>query len=573
MTIRTPAILLIGTQQRDALTREFRRYEVDYRIEYADGLAAAIAVTQTLHSQNVPIALVAAQMELPDAAGLVALDCVHAISSAAKRVIVLAWEEFRSSMEGVREAQLAGRIDTSLTIPRGVRDEEFHTAVTELLSDWGWTSDVPVVESVQIVSDGISPLKSQICDFLERLGVPFRVYAPDSDVGRDALTGLDGATPTYPLVVSPLGGVMNAPSIAEIGALFSAGRDPQDGRVYDLAIVGAGPAGLAAAVYGASEGLSTIMLDADAVGGQAGSSSMIRNYLGFPRGISGMRLAQRARSQANRFGAHIYSARPVHAAQLASGPNDVHTLTLDDARVQARALLVATGVAYRRHGVEAVEDFVGLGVHYGAATSAARGCEGKDVYVVGGGNSAGQAAVHLARWARSVIIVIRRPDLSATMSEYLTREIAGNPRIAVRACSEVIDAGGAGRLDWITLRDKNTGGEEKVASHGLFLLLGARPCCDWLPDDVVRDRAGFVVTGRDTPQGTWVDGLPPASLETTVPGVFAAGDIRAGSMKRVASASGEGAAAVPLVHAYLDLVNGDRAVLEPLPTSGAAATS
>lgn len=575
MTVPTPAILVIGAERRDALARELRRYEVDYRIEYADGLAGAIALTRTLQSENVPIALVTARMELSDAAGLVALDCLHAICPASKRMIMIAFEEFRPTLETVREAQLEGRIDAALTIPRGARDEEFHTAVTEMLSDWGWSSDIPVVESVQVVSDAISPLTSQICEFLERLGVPFRVYPPDSEIGRQALASLDpvldGSTPQYPLVVSPFVPVLMAPNIAQLAAMFTLNPEPEPGHIYDLAVVGAGPAGLAAAVYGASEGLSTIVLDADAVGGQAGSSSMIRNYLGFPRGISGMRLAQRARAQANRFGAHIYSARAVQSVHLATGVTRVHTLSLEAETVQARALLVATGVAYRRHGVRSVEDLVGLGVHYGAATSAARGCEGRDVHIVGGGNSAGQAAVHLSRWARSVTIVIRREDLSVTMSDYLIREITANPRVTVRSCSEVVDAGGAGRLEWITLHDKRTGGEQRVASHGLFLLLGARPCCDWLSDEVARDSAGFVVTGRDTPQEGWRDGVPPESLATTVPGVFAAGDIRAGSMKRVASASGEGAAAIPLVHAYLDLVARSRLVVDP--TIAAAATS
>ncbi len=565
MTIRTPVILLIGTAQREALTREFSRYEGDYRIEYADGLGAAMGLAQSLRSQDVPIALVGSEFELDDAAGLVTLDCVHAVSPASKRTLLISWEEFRAARDAVREAQLSGRIDSPLTIPRGVRDEEFHTAVTELLSDWGWTADIPVVESVQIITPVGSPLKAQICDFLERLGIPYRPYRPDSDVGRDALATLDladGVEPSYPLVVSPLGGVLMAPSIAQVAAIFSAGSQDVGEQIYDLAVVGAGPAGLAAAVYGASEGLSTIVLDADAVGGQAGSSSMIRNYLGFPRGISGMRLAQRARTQANRFGAQIFSARPVREVVL-GGEGDPHVLTLDDAQVRARSLLVSTGVAYRRHRVASIEDFVGIGVHYGAATAAARQCEGKDVHVVGGGNSAGQAAVHLSRWARSVTMLIRRPDLSETMSDYLTREIAANPRIRVRVCSEVVEAGGSGRLGWIKVKDKNTEAVEKLACAGLFLLLGAKPCVDWLPEQVARDRDGFVVTGRDTPQDSWTDGIPPASLETTVAGVFAAGDIRAGSMKRVASASGEGAAAVPLVHAHLDGLTRRAIALQP----------
>ncbi len=291
-----------------------------------------------------------------------------------------------------------------------------------------------------------------------------------------------------------------------------------------------------------------MVLESEAIGGQAGTSSMIRNYLGFPRGISGMRLAQRARMQALRFGARFFVGLPVEALV----PGDPHTLRLEGgATVRGRAVIVASGAAYRRLGVESVEELIGRGVNYGAATSVARDLTGRDVYVVGGGNSAGQSAVHLAKFAKAVTIVIRRASLAATMSDYLIREIEANPVISVRPHTEVIDAGGERWLEWLTLCDTNDRREERVEASGLMLLLGADPCGDWLPDDVVRDAKGFVLTGRDVPQEHWHDDLPPAPLETTRPGVFAVGDIRTDSMKRVAAASGEGAAAVPLVHAYL----------------------
>ncbi|CAN5244797.1 hypothetical protein BH09ACT10_BH09ACT10_20230 [soil metagenome] len=272
---------------------------------------------------------------------------------------------------------------------------------------------------------------------------------------------------------------------------------------------------------------------------------MIRNYLGFPRGISGMRLASRARTQATRFGARMFTGRKVMGLEV----DDVHTIRYDGGTLRARSVLIACGVRYRRLGVEALEDMVGLGVHYGAASSVAREMEGRDVFIVGGGNSAGQAAVHLARFARSVTIVVRRSGLEETMSAYLVNEIATHSTIDVRTGSRVVDGGGEGRLEWIEF--ENAGLVERVDADGLFLLLGADPGCGWLPDEVCRDESGFVLTGRDIPKHKWLDGRPPAPLETAVPGIFAAGDIRAGSMKRVASASGEGASAVSQVHAFL----------------------
>lgn len=263
-----------------------------------------------------------------------------------------------------------------------------------------------------------------------------------------------------------------------------------------------------------------------------------------------MRLSQRARNQSIRFGTRFFTGWSVDA--LIPGRDGApHRLVTGGGELRARTVVISSGVAYRRLGVGSLEELVGLGVHYGAAVSASREMEGRDVYLVGGGNSAGQAAIHLARFARSVTIVVRRPELAATMSDYLIREIGYNPVIRVAVCSAVVDGGGGGQLEWIQLRDLNTGRENRCAAAGLFLLLGAEPRCDWIGPAVRRDPNGFVLTGRDVPKDQWVDGLPPANLETAVPGVFAAGDVRSGSMKRVASASGDGASVVPLVHGHL----------------------
>ena len=404
---------------------------------------------------------------------------------------------------------------------------------------------------MRIISAGRDALAEGIRDFLDRMGMPNRTYSPDSDEGRAVISRI-GSEVSLPLVESINHDVFAPTSVRDVAVrVFGTPKGIELDAVVDLAIVGAGPAGLAAAVYGSSEGLSTVVLEAEAVGGQAGTSSMIRNYLGFPRGISGMRLAQRARNQAIRFGTQFFTGWSVTSLEPGRD-GQPHVVRTDGGDVRARAVVIATGVAYRKLGVPAVEDFVGLGVFYGSAMSAAREMEGTDVVVVGGGNSAGQAAIHLARFARSVTILVRRDGLEATMSQYLVSEIGHSPRLRVRPWSEVVDAAGDGRLERITVRDTRSGEQEVLGCRGLVLLLGAEPHCEWLPAEVATDGRGFVLTGRDVPTDRWTDGIPPASLATTVPGVIAVGDIRATSMKRVAAASGEGASVVPLVHAWLD---------------------
>ncbi|AKU17494.1 FAD-dependent oxidoreductase [Luteipulveratus mongoliensis] len=550
----TPAILLVTSDHRDEVVDEVNsRYARDYDVVVAGGLGEAVAAASSMQSRDVPVALIAVERSLPDAQGLVTIDCLHALIPTAKRLLLTAWEDWATAKEEIQQAQTTGRLDVSLVIPRGARDEEFHTAITESLSDWGWTTGGPVVDVVRIVSDQETSELNAMRDFLDRMGVPTRVYPSASPAAKEVLArAVSAGRPTdLPLVAAFDHDPISRPSIGKLGRVMFGDPDALgEDYVADLAVVGAGPAGLAAAVYGASEGLATVVLDSEAIGGQAGTSSMIRNYLGFPRGISGMRLAQRARFQASRFGARFFAARPV--TSVVPGVDGApHLIQLEGFTIRARTIVIASGVSYRRLGVPAIEDLVGLGVNYGAAMSAARDCAGTDVFVVGGGNSAGQAAIHLSRFARSVSILIRRDSLTETMSDYLIREIEGNSRIVVRPQTEVVDGGGGTRLEWLKL--KGVGGEiTKVHAGGLFLLLGAKPCVDWIPDTVALDERGFVRTGRDVPQDQWGGDVPPEALATTVPGVFAAGDVRSGSMKRVASASGEGAAVVPLVHTYLD---------------------
>ena len=556
-----PAIILVSETRCDELLDEFGRYARDYELPTATSAHEAKQAAKGVVADGGQVAMFVTESRLPDAEVLEAFHWWRATVPTARRVIAAHVSTFREDAVQLRGGLAKGKYDAYLLAPRGARDEEFHTAICELLSDWGSTVAEPEVVTVAIVSPVEDALTLGIRDYLDRMGMPNRVYAPDSDEGRAILGHVegDGGEPDYPLVMDLGKRVATVHSVRDVATrIYGRPADVDVDRVVDVAIVGAGPAGLAAAVYASSEGLSTVVLEAEAIGGQAGTSSMIRNYLGFPRGISGMRLSQRARNQAIRFGTEFFTGWPVTSltpgALDGDGAPTPHVLCTEGGDVHARAVVVSAGVKYRRLDAPGIERLVGLGVHYGSAMTAAREMEGADVVVVGGGNSAGQAAIHLARFARTVTILVRRESLAETMSSYLVGEIAYNPRISVLACSEVIEGGPGddGRLGWVTVRNTADGTAERRECRGLFLLIGAAPHCDWLPDEVARDERGFVLTGRDVPQDRWRGGLPPESLETTVPGVFAAGDIRAGSMKRVAAASGEGASVVPLVHAWLD---------------------
>ncbi|MFC8799038.1 FAD-dependent oxidoreductase [Promicromonospora sp. NPDC057138] len=548
-----PVILLVVGEHADVVEQEFRaRYERDYQIEVAVGFDAGLDRARDLVREGAQIAMVASEHLLDEGTSIEFLHHVPAIVATARRVALVWFDDFADAIDDLRAAALRRDMDTFVLIPRGPRDEEFHTALIELLSEWGWSVGRPLVTVTDVVAEPGDRGAAAVRDLLERLGFPYRSLGPGDDEAED-LVEAAGAGAELPLVRTFTGRVLSAATPATVTEAIYGGFDSiPDGVIADVAIVGGGPAGLAAAVYAASEGLATVMLERDAIGGQAGSSSMIRNYLGFPRGISGMRLAQRSRIQAGRFGARFFTGRPVNRIEPgpANEPEHQH-VHVAGAQMCARTVVIATGVTYRRLGVPGVDDLVGAGVYYGAATSMAREMQDRDVYVVGGGNSAGQAAVHLAKFAGAVTIVVRRASLDETMSAYLVREIEATSNIQVWTRTVVADGGGDGRLQWLRLENLDTGEPTKTLADGLFCLLGAEPDCSWLPDGVALDERGFVLTGRDVPREAWVDGHPPASLETTVPGIFAVGDVRAGSMKRVASASGEGASVLPLVHAHL----------------------
>jgi thioredoxin reductase (NADPH) len=384
---------------------------------------------------------------------------------------------------------------------------------------------------------------------LARNNVPFGFHPRDSPEGQAALCRLNVSEPAGPVVSLSTGAVLVDPTNVEVGKALGQEVRPA-GQVYDVVIAWAGPAGLAAAVYAASEGLGTALLEREAFGGQAGTSSRIRNYLGFPDGVSGTELAQRAYQQAWVFGTNFVYGNP--ATSLAQ-KGDLLVVGLEDgSQARARTVVIAAGVSYRRLGIPELEALAGSGVFYGAGTIEAQAVARKPAFVVGGGNSAGQAALHLSKYARQVTILVRSRSLAASMSDYLIRQIEAAPNVDVRYRYEVAGGGGNGHLDQLLLRDRDSGQTELVPAAGLFVLIGAQPFTGWLPETVRRDQWGFILTGPDTGQN-WPLQRPPFLLETTTPGVFAVGDVRYGSMKRVASAVGDDSTAIRLIHDYLAL--------------------
>jgi thioredoxin reductase (NADPH) len=543
-----PVIVLVSEEHAEQLRDEFWRYSREYDLRTARSSAEALAVTAKVVDAGGLVAMFASDCVLPDADIRDAFRQWREAVPAARRVVVPPLERFLAHGRELRPEMSRGTFDSYLLLPQGVRDEEFHNAITDLLADWNSTVATPEVIGARIIATETDALVQDLQDFIDRMGMSSEVCAPDSETGRRAAAALPGAE--LPVVWLAHGEPMAVSSVRELASsTYRSMTESSFAGVADLAVVGAGPAGLAAAVYGSSEGLSTVVLEAGAIGGQAVTSSMIRNYLGFPQGISGKRLGLRARFQAQRFGTRFYTGWEVEG--LEPGNGQPHLLRTSGGEVRAHSVVVASGVRYRKLGVPAIEDRLGRGVYYGAALTAARELDDLDAFVVGGGNSAGQAALHLARFARSVTILVRRPGVEQTMSQYLISEIAHSSCITVEGSTRVVDGGGDVRLEWLTTEDVTTGECRTRPAAGLFLLLGASPRAAWLPEQVAVDDHGFVLTGRNVPMERWADGVPPADLATTVPGVFAVGDVRAGSMKRVAAAAGEGASVVPLVHSWL----------------------
>ncbi len=550
--ILEPVLLLVhDSRTRDRVEAELRkRYGADYQVLTTGSVLEALDVLGHLRDDQRQVSLVLADQWLPEATGTELLARVRQLHPAARRVLLITWGD-QASAEPMQRATVLGDIDAYVVKPGTPPDEHFHRFVTEQLDEWG-RSNLPGLEVVRVVGEEWAARSHELRELLGRNGIPFGFYSASSPDGQRVLEEARAAGKALPAVVLFDGRILADPSNTEVGEALGVQTKP--GGCYDVTVIGAGPAGLAAAVYGASEGLSTVVLEPEAIGGQAGTSSLIRNYLGFPTGVSGGDLAVRAYTQASNFGAEYVYGNP--ATGLRPEGSELVVTVADGSEVRSRAVIVATGMAYRRLGIPALDALTGAGVFYGAAASEAKAMKDSEVFVVGGANSAGQAAVHLARYAAQVTVLVRGRSLADSMSEYLIREIESAPNIAVRYGVAVTGGTGQSRLEHLTLTDLESGAAETVDAVALFVLIGAEPRTQWLPDAVRRDQSGFVVTGTDLLQGgrpdeQWPLQRVPMFLESSLPGVFAVGDVRHGSVKRVASAVGEGSIAIRLVHDHL----------------------
>jgi thioredoxin reductase (NADPH) len=481
------------------------------------------------------------------------LETAAELHPLAKRVLLIDWGGWRDpkTAGGVREAMSKSRIDYYASKPAAAPDEDFHRLISELLQEWSRAHSPQAIEATLVGRAGELRVH-ELGKLLAGSGVPYRFAEPHSAEAQSALG--EDADPARPTLVVRGGQVLRDPSDAEVARAFGVDTDLGSERDFDVIVIGAGPAGLTAAVYAASEGLSTLVIDRAGIGGQAGTSSLIRNYLGFARGISGGELAQRAYQQAWVFGSHFTLMREVHALDRSAEGWNVFLDKGEQAR--GRAVVLATGISYRRLGVPALERLLGSGVFYGASVSEARALAGASVLVVGGGNSAGQAAMYLSRYAASVTLVVRGQSLAASMSQYLQDALAATGNVSIAMDTEVVDGGGEHRLEHVTLRRRSSGACEQVPAEGLFILIGAEPPTGWVPAEIERDRAGYLMTGRDlisdgAVSDRWPLERPPFSLETSGPRVFAIGDVRHGSTKRVAASAGEGSVVVSELHSSL----------------------
>ena len=542
---KNPAIVCVDDDPDvlRAVARDLRRrYGDDYRVLRAGSGAEALDAVRELTSKNEPVALVLSDQRMPGMDGVGLLSEVADLSPRTKRVLLTAYADTDAAISAINDS----RVDYYLLKPWDPPEAKLYPTLDDLLADWK-ANHRPGYGGLRLVADRWNPDAHRLRDFLSRNNVPYRFE--DVERSDDARQLADGAA--LPLVVLEDGTRVEAPSPRDLAARIGL-RQEAEREFYDFAIVGGGPAGLASAVYGASEGLKTVLLEREAPGGQAGTSSRIENYLGFPAGLSGADLARRGVAQAERFGVEILA--PVEVKGLrAEGPYKI--LEMEGGReLSCHALMLTTGVDWRKLPAEGAADFEGRGVYYGAAMTEAMGCSGQHVLVVGAGNSAGQGAIHFADYADRVTMVVRGDSLAKSMSQYLVDRIEAHERIDVKLNTEVQTCEGDGHLQRVCLVDCGSGEVEPVETSYLFVFIGAAPHTDWLPDAVVRDERGFVRTGPDLTGddlAAWPLERAPFLLESSVPGVFVAGDVRHDSVKRVASAVGEGSVAVAFVHQHL----------------------
>lgn len=525
-----------------------RRFGSEYRVMGADSGPVALDTLKRLALRDTPVALLLVDQRMPRMSGVEFLREAMRLYPEAKRVLLTAYADTQAAIRAINEVN----VDHYLLKPWEPPEERLYPVLEDLLADWQGHYR-PSYEGIRLIGTRWSVRSHEIRDFLGRNQVPYRWLNVEADEeARRLVAALDGDSVGLPLLLFPDGSYLSEPSnleLAERVGLRTRAQRPH----YDVVIVGAGPAGLAGAVYAASEGLDTLLVERQAPGGQAGTSSRIENYLGFPVGISGADLTRRAVTQAVRFGAELLVPQEATGLEIRD-PYRIVRLG-DGTELSADAVLIATGVSYRLLNVEGIERYIGAGVYYGAGASEARFVQGEDVYIVGGANSAGQAAVFFSRYARSVTMLVRGPSLSSSMSRYLVDEIEAIPAICVRPNTEIVAVHGGVGLEAITVADSSTGARETVATRALCVFIGATPHTEWLEGLLERDRFGYLVTGPDLSvdgrrPAVWKLDRDPYLLESSVPGVFVAGDVRARSIKRVASAAGEGAMSVQFIHQY-----------------------
>jgi thioredoxin reductase (NADPH) len=538
-----------------AVERDLRRqYGSEYRVLRADAGATALEALRQVDERGDPVALFLVDQRMPRMSGVEFLEQARTLFPEAKRVLLTAYADTEAAIQAINTA----RVDYYSMKPWDPAEENLYPVLDDLLADWQ-AHFHPPFQGIRVIGHRLSAESHTLRDFLGRNGIPYQWLDVEANAGEAgallARAGLDDRK--LPVVLFDDGSHLTKPTSREVAEKIG-GRVRPERPFYDLVIVGGGPAGLAAAVYGASEGLSTVLVEREAPGGQAGTSSRIENYLGFPAGLSGGDLARRAVAQARRFGVEILSPQDVVGLRVEDPYRTV--LLQDGTQLSGHVVLIATGVQYRKLDVPGLDGLTGMGVYYGAAMTEAVSCAGDDVYIVGGANSAGQAAMYFSRYASRVVMLVRGEGLVAGMSKYLIDEIAARTNIEVRSHTQVVEARGETSLEALVLADRETGARETVQAKALFIFIGALPRTDWLDGVVQRDPQGFILSGpdlnRDESGGVpgWTADREPSLLETSVPGIFVAGDVRHRSIKRVASGVGEGSVAVQLIHQYLSKV-------------------
>ncbi len=550
-----PTILTVDDDAAvlQAVARDLRQQYGDrYRIVRADSGQTALGALQELKLRNETVALFLVDQRMPQMSGVELIEQATDLFPEAKRVLLTAYADTEAAIRAINSAKL----DYYLMKPWDPPQEKLYPILDDLLEDW--LADFrPPFEGIRVIGDRWSPHSHSIKDFLARNQIPYRWLDIEQGEAARQLVDCAAATaatpPKLPLVLLADGSRLTQPSNVEIAAKIGL-QTQAEKPFYDLVIAGGGPGGLAAAVYGASEGLRTVMIEREAPGGQAGTSSRIENYLGFPTGLSGGELARRAVTQARRFGVEILTPQAVQQVRVAG---DYRLVTLSDGTdISCHALILALGVSWRRLNIPGIEPLTGAGVYYGAAQTEAIACTDEDVYIVGGANSAGQGAMYFSKYARSVTMLVRGDSLTKSMSQYLIDQIEATPNIRVQTHCQVVEVKGAKNLEALVLLDGQTGETQTVPATSLFIFIGAVPATDWLEGVVQRDERGFILTGPDLAvSGTrpvhWPLERDPYLLETSTPGIFAVGDVRHGSVKRVASGVGEGSICVQFVHRYL----------------------